>query len=151
MANNSFILGNLATSGSVVVNNKILFSTFESASNFEVPDFVASASFEINTVNFEITSNDWTVVDSTPTSSFYTLTYDYSLHYPSQGGRTGQFLIIQDTDVSGVAISFTDTSTKEIGNAGGNHPIDVRINSGNTEIRVSGSAGYIFKAFVKKF
>lgn len=151
MANDQLILGSSAASGSFVINDSILFSTFESASNFEVLDFVESASFQINTVNFEITSDNWTIVDSTPTSSFYSITYDYSLHYPAQGGRTGQFLIIQDTDVSGTTIAFTDTSTKDIGNAGGDHPIDARYDSGNIVVRVSGSAGYIFKAFVKKF
>ena len=93
MANDFLILGDLATSGSFVANNSILFSTFGSASNFEVPDFVASSSFEILTVTKLITGDGIFTVDTFSTSSYNGAVYDYVLIDAGVGCRTGQFLV----------------------------------------------------------
>lgn len=146
MANDFLILGNSATSGSFVTNNSILFSTFGSANNFEVPDFVASASFEISTINKNITSDAIFTVDTFTTSSYNGVVYDYVLIDAGVGCRTGQFLITQDNG----NINYTDTSTKAIGGDSSIPSISATISGGNVNIQVISGSGYTFKSLAKK-
>lgn len=146
MTNDFLILGNSATSGSFVTNDSILFSTFGSASNFEVPDFVASASFEISTVNKNITSDATFTVDTFSSSSYNGVIYDYILIDTGVGCRTGQFLTTQDNG----NIDYTDTSTKAIGGDSSIPSISAVINGSNINIQVTSGSGYTFKSLVKK-
>ena len=146
MANDFLILGDLATSGSFVANNSILFSTFGSASNFEVPDFVASSSFEILTVTKLITGDGIFTVDTFSTSSYNGAVYDYVLIDAGVGCRTGQFLVTQDSN----NIDYTDTSTKAVGGDSSVPSISADIDSTDVRIRVTNGSGYTFKALVKK-
>lgn len=146
MANNTLILGDLASSGSLVANNSILFSTFGNSSNFEVPDFVVSASFEITTVNFTLSSDSATIVDSFNTSSYNGAIYDYTLLDEGVGCRTGQFFVTQDNN----NINSTDTSTKAIGGDSSIPSIDALISGENVNIQITNGNGYTFKSFIKK-
>ncbi len=146
MANDFLILGNSAASGSFITNNSILFSTFGSASNFEVPDFVASASFEISTINKNITSDAIFTVDTFTTSSYNGVIYDYILINTGVGCRTGQFFTTQDSG----DIDYTDTSTKDIGGDSSIPSISATISGSNVNVQVASGSGYTFKSLVKK-
>lgn len=161
MANNSFILGNLATSGSVVVNDKILFSTFENSANFEVPDFIASSSGEIsldnntfifnqpisssaliiNNVYLETTESSISAGSTTlgefPTSSYKSLYIDYLISSGSLKARAGQ--LISTWKQSNV--TFTDVSAKSIGDTS-DAEFSVVINGVNADLKISSSDSY---------
>lgn len=146
MANSNLILGDQGISGSIVINNNLLFSTFGSASNFEVPDFVASSSFEMLSINTDIVSDNSSTVHSFNTSSYNGAIYDYVLIDAGVGCRTGQFLVTQDNG----NIDYTDTSTKAIGGDSSIPSINAIISGGDVNIQVTSGSGYRFKSLVKK-
>jgi hypothetical protein len=148
MANDFLILGNSATSGSFITNNSILFSTFGNATNFEIPDFVASASFEIATLNVIVNSDDATELDNFSTDTYNNVIYDYGIRHqaPGTGARTGQFYIVHDDDT----LEYTDTSTPSLHSDSSEPYISASISGNTVTVYMVDGNGYIFKAFAKK-
>lgn len=161
MANNTLILGNLASSGSTVINNSLLFSTFGNSANFEVPDFITSASGEIslvdnnfifdnpisssaltiNNVYLETTESSITAGNTTlgefPTASYKSLYIDYLIQSNSSKSRAGQLI----STWKGSNVTFTDTSAKSIGNTS-DAEFSVVLNGANAELKISSSDSY---------
>ena len=161
MANNTLILGNLASSGSAVINNSLLFSTFGNSANFEVPDFITSASGEISLVdnNFifnnpisssaltisnihlETTESSITAGNTTlgefPTASYKSLYIDYLIQSDSSKSRAGQLI----STWKGANVTFTDTSAKSIGDTS-DAEFSVVLNGVNADLKISSSNSY---------
>ena len=161
MANDLLILGNIAPSGSLVTNDRVLFSIFESASNFEVPDFVASASGEIsfnnstfgfnhpisssaltiNNVYLETTESSISAGNTTlgefPTASYKAIHVDYLITSGSSKARAGYLV----STWKGNSVTFTDTSAKSIGNTL-DAEFSVILNGANADLKISSSDSY---------
>jgi len=148
MANNFLVLGGLGTSGSLVLNNNITFFNFEDATNFEVPDFIASSSFEISTLNVIIDSDNATELDNFPTDTYNSVIYDYGIRHqaPGTGARTGQFYVAHDDS----ALEYTDTSTPSLHGDSFEPYISASISGSTVTVHMVNGNGYIFKAFAKK-
>jgi len=149
MANNNTLhLGSAATSGSFISNNSIYFSDLSEAINFEVPDFIASASIEIHSVDKILTSDLPRPVDSFSTSNFNHATYDYGIRHqsPGLGSRTGQFYVTHDDG----SVTFTDTSTRTLGSDTSEPILSASLSGNVISVSIENGNGYIFKALAKK-
>ena len=148
MANNFLVLGGLGVSGSLVLNDNITFFNFGDATNFEVPDFIASASFEIATLNVIVNSDNATELDNFSTDTYNNVIYDYGIRHqaPGTGARTGQFYIVHDDDT----LEYTDTSTPSLHGDSSEPYISASISGNTVTVQMVNGNGYIFRAFAKK-
>ena len=119
-----------------------------SSSYADTASFAQSTPLTSNITIIEtIISSDSAVnVDSFLTSSYNGVVYDYTLISSGVGARTGQFMVIQDSN----NLDFTDISTQTIGSETEDPEITAAINGANLEVKVTNGNGYTFKSISKK-
>lgn len=154
MPSNTLILGNLAASGSLYTQDRLLFGKFSDATNFEVDSFIDNTS---GSLSFDFTNNRFNFNKPISASVFYgdgsNLTGVSSDPFPYTGSaEISGSLTVRDADTTlrgtlNVKGEGTDTSILKLGgnvNSGGSIRLDFKHhtteNNAGASIRSSGGS-----------
>jgi hypothetical protein len=117
-------------------------STFKSTIKTEQSLIIGTNSVLITNVEDNTISGDVATINTWVTGSYNGALYDYTLTKTATGARTGQFMVMAFNG----EITYTDTSTQQIGGSGEYPSLIAELGSSVVSVKVVSGSGYVFKS-----